>query len=66
MQIYNSNMGDSGYAVKRIKDRIETPRTGSRDIFLSPNGTGVVRIANTARDYYNIRASTFLDSSIVH
>lgn len=79
MQIYNSNVGGSGYAgveasyyetqhttgntVRMIGDRIETPRTGSRDIFLSPNGTGVVRVGNTAGDYYNIRASTFLNSS---
>lgn len=79
MQIYNSNVGGSGYAgveasyyetqhttgntVRMIGDRIETPRTGTRDIFLSPNGTGVVRVGNTTGDYYNIRASTFLNSS---
>ncbi|WP_225743376.1 phage tail spike protein [Marinilactibacillus sp. Marseille-P9653] len=79
MQIYNSNVGGSGYAgveasyyetqhttgntIRIIGDRIETPRTGSRDIFLSPNGTGVVRVGNTSGDYYNIRASTFLTSS---
>lgn len=44
-------------------DRIETPRDGSRDIYLAPNGTGIVKIGNTAGDYYNIRASTFLNAS---
>ncbi|MFC6464947.1 phage tail spike protein [Marinilactibacillus sp. GCM10026970] len=53
----------SGNTLRLIGDRLETPRSGTRDIYISPNGQGAVRISNTNGDFYNIRASNFLVSS---
>lgn len=54
----------TGNTLYMTADRIETPRDGkARNIMISPNGTGIVQIANRDGDYYNIRASTFLNAS---
>ena len=52
-----------GNILQIIGNRVQTPRSGNRDIYLSPQGTGVVQVANTSLNYYNIRASGFLNSS---
>lgn len=53
----------SGQILEIRRNRIQTLRDGNRDILISPNGTGIVKIANEDEEYYNIRASTFLNSS---
>ncbi|WP_413527362.1 phage tail spike protein [Marinilactibacillus psychrotolerans] len=45
------------------QNRIQTPRDGSRDIYLSPNGQGKIRVANVDHAYYPIRASAFENAS---
>lgn len=46
-----------------VHNRLQTPREGTRDMYLSPNGQGKVRVANTNHDYYPIRASDFENAS---
>lgn len=55
----------SGNWLKMVADRIETPGDGrARNIYLKPNGTGIVSISDqNGNNYYNIRASTFLNAS---
>jgi len=53
----------TGYTLQMVH-RIETPRDGiARDLLLTPNGTGIVKVANKNDEYYNIRAATFLNAS---
>lgn len=53
----------SDETISMLRNRISTPRNGLRDIYLSPNGQGKVRVANTAHDYYPIRAIDFENAS---
>lgn len=53
----------SGETIQLVRNRLQTPRTGNRDLFISPQGTGVVQIATSDLSYYNIRVSNFLTSS---
>ncbi|WP_208560634.1 phage tail spike protein [Marinilactibacillus kalidii] len=55
----------SGNWLKMVADRIEVPGDGrARNIYLKPNGTGIVSISDqNMKNFYNIRASTFLNSS---
>ena len=46
-----------------VHNRIQTPRNSTRDMYLSPNGQGKVRVANVHHDYYPIRASDFENAS---
>lgn len=49
--------------ITMVHDRLQTPRNGTRDIYIAPNGQGKVRVANNNRDYYPIRASDFENAS---
>lgn len=48
-----------------VGDRLETPRDSqSRNLFLVPNGTGIVSVSDKESvNFYNIKASTFLNAS---
>jgi hypothetical protein len=64
-RIFSTRNGsdDVGNRIMMIGDRLQTPRDGLRDIYLSPNGQGKVRVANTNHDYYPIRAIDFENAS---
>lgn len=52
----------NGSNLQMIANTIKAPSFGSHDIYIKPQGTGIVQIGD-GTNYFNIKASTFLNAS---
>lgn len=60
---YITTAHGTGYTIQMAGDSIKTPRSGDRNVYISPNGTGSVVAGEASGTRYNMVASDFVKQS---
>lgn len=61
---FATDPNDNGSNLAMVANLITTPSYGSHNIYIRPQGTGVLHVGD-GTNYYNIRASAYLNSSSI-